>query len=542
MPIQESPSYHGYDVTDYRKVAQDYGTNADFLQLIQEAHARGIKVIIDLVVNHTSNQHSWFIQSSNPSSTMRDWFVWENSNPGFNGPWGQQVWHYRNGYYYYGLFWSGMPDLNFNNPDVKDEIFDVARFWLEDMNVDGFRLDAVKYIYEDGQNLENLPETIQFWKDFRTFYKGVNPDAFSVGEAWASTQVVMHYVNDDALDYCFEFELSGAIMNAVASGNSGALPATTLNVMRAYPYIQFGTFLTNHDMNRVMSVFAGDEAKAKLAASLLLTLPGIPYIYYGEEIGMTGVKPDQYIRTPMQWNSTTNAGFTGGTPWIAVNSDYTTKNVELQQANTNSLWNTYRELIKIRNQQLALRRGDYKPVKVNNQQTYAFLRQKSHENILVLSNLSNSPVSNVSAQVPFSELSSGSYVLVDLLGGGNKPISLIDNGLTQIVFEEIPAQTTRIYKVQTSNSVIVGMKPDVNIVISPVPAREFINVQILSEDFGKINYSITDIAGRPHLNSFFEHSSTTNKYRVNVSSLNKGLYIIQFNINGTKHAKRFVIQ
>ncbi|HPF94793.1 MAG TPA: alpha-amylase family glycosyl hydrolase, partial [Tenuifilaceae bacterium] len=201
MPIMQSPSYHGYDATDYRTVEQDYGSNADFVQLVNEAHARGIKVIIDLVMNHTSNQHNWFTESTNTESDKRDWYVWSDTNPGFSGPWGQTVWHYSNGSYFYGLFWSGMPDLNYNTQAVKDEMFDIARFWLEDLNVDGFRLDAVKYIYEEGEDLENLPETIQFWKDFRSYYKSVNPDAFSVGEAWASTQVVMPYVNDDALDY-----------------------------------------------------------------------------------------------------------------------------------------------------------------------------------------------------------------------------------------------------------------------------------------------------------------------------------------------------
>ncbi|MES2484846.1 MAG: alpha-amylase family glycosyl hydrolase, partial [Bacteroidota bacterium] len=142
MPIMQSPSYHGYDVTDYMAVEQDYGTNADFQQLITECHNRGIKVIIDLVMNHTSNQHPWFVASTNPTSDKRDWYIWEDTNPGTPGPFGD-AWYQNNGAYYYGAFYSGMPDLNFNNPEVHQAFEDVSEFWLTDMHVDGFRLDAV---------------------------------------------------------------------------------------------------------------------------------------------------------------------------------------------------------------------------------------------------------------------------------------------------------------------------------------------------------------------------------------------------------------
>ncbi len=191
MPIHPSPSYHGYDVTDYRGINTDYGTMEDFKNFLAAAHERGIKVIIDYVMNHTSTEHPWFQASAAGDSHFRDFYRWEDSNPGYTGPWGQQVWHQRNGDYYYGLFWGGMPDLNYENPAVKDSMFAISDFWIEDIGVDGFRQDAVLYIDEDGSTLKNTPETFQFWQDFTTNLKAANPDAFSVGEAWEPTETVL---------------------------------------------------------------------------------------------------------------------------------------------------------------------------------------------------------------------------------------------------------------------------------------------------------------------------------------------------------------
>ena len=194
MPIMKSPSYHGYDVSDYRTVNSDYGTNADFTNLIQEAHKRGIKVIIDLVMNHSSDQNPWFIQSAASStSSYRSWYRWSATNPGGS-------WNFKNGAYYYAVFGSGMPDLNYADTLLKKEMFDIARYWLQDMHADGFRLDAVKYIFETSSQTEDVPATFQFWKDFRSFYKTVSSDAFAVGEAWTSTSIARTYVENNGLD------------------------------------------------------------------------------------------------------------------------------------------------------------------------------------------------------------------------------------------------------------------------------------------------------------------------------------------------------
>ena len=167
MPIMASPSYHGYDVTDYYQVNPEYGTNEDFKRLIEEAHKRGIRVIIDLVLNHTSAEHPWFIESQDPNSPKRDWYVWSDEEPQGKG------WHPgKNGGYYYGYFGEHMPDLNYKNPAVTEEMQKVVRFWLEEMGADGFRLDAVKYLYEDGKRIEHTPATHEWLKGFPQVLQG----------------------------------------------------------------------------------------------------------------------------------------------------------------------------------------------------------------------------------------------------------------------------------------------------------------------------------------------------------------------------------
>ncbi len=411
MPINESPSYHGYDVTDYRKVEPDYGTNEDFKAFIAAAHTRGIKVIIDYVMNHSSSQHPWFIESKNTASEKRDWYIWEENNQGGSGPWGQTIWHPSNGDYFYGLFWSGMPDINYEGEGVKEEMFDISTFWLEEMDIDGFRLDAVKYIYETEAGLEDTEETFQFWRDFRTHYKGVKPEAFAVGEAWTSTDKAKKYVDSDGLDYVFEFDLANAILGAVNNGNASGIIAKTAEVMGSYPYLQFGTFLSNHDINRLMNLLGSDEEKVRQAAELLFTLPGVPYIYYGEEIGMLGVKPDEDIRLPLQWDNSANAGFTTGSPWKAPKADYTSKNIATQQRNPGSLWRNYHQLVSTRNSQIALRRGNYRNVTASDNSVYAFLRSYENEHVFTVANLANTVVSAVQLSLNSSDIADGNYVV-----------------------------------------------------------------------------------------------------------------------------------
>ncbi|HEY8402919.1 MAG TPA: alpha-amylase family glycosyl hydrolase [Cytophagaceae bacterium] len=490
MPIQQSPSYHGYDVIDYRTIEQDYGTNEDFKNFIAEAHKRGIKVIIDYVMNHTSSQHPWFLESQNASSDKRNWYIWQDTKPNITGPWGQAVWHTRSGSNFYGIFWSEMPDLNYATLEVQTEMYDIARFWLEEMNVDGFRLDAIKYIKEDGNILEDTPETIQFWKDFRTYYKSVNPNAVAVGEAWTSTDKVAPYVNDGGLDFCFEFDLAEAILNTANTGNVSGLKDQMDEVLSSYSPSQYGTFLTNHDINRVMDRLTKNITKAKVAASILLTLPGVPYIYYGEEIGMTGSKPDENIRTPLQWNSSSQAGFTTGTPWRPVNSDYLSKNIEAQQYDHTSLWSHYKRLITIRNNQPALRKGNYVSLEASSSNVFAFLRNYQHDNIIVVTNPTTSTLSNVELIVADSLVEPDDYFLVELQGGGKQDFDIVfADGNAKISIDVIPPRTTFIYKLIPSTALETTITFEVN--MNPLiqdglfdPASETVDIVATFNDFG----------------------------------------------------------
>lgn len=405
MPINPSPSYHGYDVTDYYGINPDYGTLDDMRQLIEEAHARGIAVIMDFVLNHTSVEHEWFLASENQDEVYNDYYVWADENPGFRGPDGQQVWYQDNGRYYYAVFWSGMPDLNYTNPDVTAQMMDASRFWIEDVGVDGFRLDAIKFLISDGERQENTPETIAWFEAYRANLRESNENNLLVGEVWDSTSTVSMYT-DRAVDIAFEFDLAEGIVRAAAFGITSSINSALETVLDTYPAGQYATFLTNHDQDRVMNQIRGEVGSAKSAASVILTLPGVPFIYYGEEIGMMGAKPDEFIRTPMQWSDGDNAGFTSGTPWEAVNTDFADGvNVATQSEDENSLLNHYRALIHARNENPALLHGDITLIDSGSGNVLSFLRQTDDQTVLVVINMRPREVDNYGLTLASSTLS-----------------------------------------------------------------------------------------------------------------------------------------
>ncbi len=412
MPIMPSPSYHGYDVSDYYAVNPEYGTLDDFKRLVAEAHKRGIRVTIDWVLNHTSNRNKWFEQAQEPSSPYRDWYVWQTGRPTTPGwiPGG-------GGAYYYAFFGAPMPDLNYKNPAVVAEMKKVVKFWLTDVGIDGFRLDAAKYIVEDGATIENTTATHDFYKEMRIYYKSVNPQAMTIGEIWDDSNDVRTYLGGDQLDLAFDFDLAKNLVFAAGTGT----PKYATDVLARDTGIflpgQFATFLTNHDQDRAMSVLNDDLEAAKTAAALLLTSPGVPFLYYGEEIGMLGKKPDENIRLPMQWSAEAHAGFSTGKPWRAPGSDYSTKNVAAGSADPYSLLTFYRALIHLRSNHAALRVGDYHLVITNNRSVYAALRVSKEETVLVLMNLGSEPASDYKLRLSGSPLS-GAYVAVPLLGYG----------------------------------------------------------------------------------------------------------------------------
>ena len=457
MPVTESTSYHGYDVVDYFAVDSEYGSQEDFKRLIDEAHQRGIKVIIDLVINHTGIENPWFKASQAGDPEFRDWYIWQNTRPSFPGPSGQNVWHFSNGAYYYALFWGGMPDLNLENPEVTDKIFEITRFWLEEMNVDGFRMDAIRHLIENGAVQENTLETHAWLQGFHQFYKSVDSLAFTVGEAWTTTDQVLDYIGDE-MDIAFEFDLAQAFVNAAQGPIVAGLKKQAQKVLDSYPTGQYGIFLTNHDQNRVGFDLASDS-KAKLAATLLLTFPGVPFIYYGEEIGMIGRKPDEDIRLPMQWTGEAGgAGFSSGTPWRPPYPDYATRNVAAEAADPASLWNHYRELISLRNQYPELRTGESVLVETNTARLYAMLRYSDDQAFLVLVNPYPKDLNteNYALSLPKSPFS-GAITAEAVLGEAGLGEAGLDNPLPPEInsrggfenyhpFDLIPAKSSAIIK------------------------------------------------------------------------------------------------
>ncbi len=426
MPIHPSPSYHKYDVTDYRAIHPDYGTMEDFEVFLREAHARGIRVVMDFVVNHTAREHPWFQAAvADTTSHFHDFYVWgrpdelESLTVEETGPDTDNVfrWHRAEGRdkLYYGYFWAGMPDLNFDNPAVRDSIFEIGRFWLE-KGVDGFRLDAARHIFEHGREADNHA----WWERFRAEMERVKPDVLLVGEVWAPTEVVTPYLT--GLRSLFNFDLAEAMVEAVRTGRGAGLAARHAEVLRAYQAVADdfvdATFLTNHDQNRVMSVL-DDMAKARVAASLLFTLPGAPYVYYGEEIGMRGMKPDPHIREPFLWSPPPD---TLRTRWIDPrhSTDETVVPMEVQARSDTSLLAHYRTLIALRNAQPVLTFGGIEPIAVADERLVAFLRMHQDDSLLVVHNVSGDPVEAVLPEParPFTRILYHSHAAARPAGGG----------------------------------------------------------------------------------------------------------------------------
>jgi alpha-amylase len=417
MPINPSPSYHGYDVTDYYAVNPDYGTMDDFKNLLNEAHARNIRVIMDLVLNHTSSKHPWFVGSWDKTSPYHDWYNWSDTKPNYVGPWGQQVWYPSHQQYYYALFWDQMPDLNYNNPAVTTEMDNVVKFWL-DNGVDGFRLDAARHLIENGADQTNTDATHAWFQQFRTFYKGINPDSITVGElAGENAKVMASYTEGDQLDLSFDFGLASAFVKSANEGNAGTAIGQLKLSYKLIPPLQFAPFLTNHDQNRLMTQLNNDPNKVRVAASMLLTAPGVPFIYYGEEVGLEGQKPDEDIRRPMQWTAENHAGFSTTFPWESVGADYQTYNVATETGDPTSILEHYRTLILLRNQHAALRVGDVNFVSTDNTGIYSILRVSEQEAVLVIVNLTDAPVTTFPLTLQSSKLAAGTYLALPLMGG-----------------------------------------------------------------------------------------------------------------------------
>jgi alpha-amylase len=436
MPVAESPSYHGYDVVDYYAIDREYGTADDFRRLMAEAHRRGIRVLVDMVLNHSSSEHPWFLDAArNPQSRYRDWYMFSARHPGVKNPWGSDNWH-RSPHadeHYFGLFWSGMPDLNVENPEVVAETKRIASFWLDSLGVDGFRLDAIKHLVEAGRGaqVEHLPGTHVFLRDYAAHLRSEKPDVYTVGEVWDSIGAILPYYPDQLTSH-FMFQLSDDILESVKAGNTARLYGGYLRLQDTLPPHRYSPFLRNHDQSRTMTVLEGDVAKARMASALLLTLPGLPFLYYGEEIGIAGDKPDENLRTPMHWTSAAGAGFTTGTPWRAPQGDWATRNVQAQDADPASLLNLHRRLIHLRAAHPALATGRLVPLATSNPAVAAFVRREGDRAVLVVANLGTAPAAGVSVSSEAGALPARGGPGNNLFGDGDAaPLAVGADGRVQ---------------------------------------------------------------------------------------------------------------
>lgn len=346
-PIHPSPSYHGYDVIDYKDVHSDFGTKEDFQSLLDKVHAKDMKLIIDLVVNHTSSEHPWFKKakeevekgSCDRNDTYCHYYHFsEKPLPNYEKD-GTEMW-------YEAVFWSKMPDLNLDHEDVRKAIIDTAKFWL-DMGVDGFRLDATSHFYE-GKTQDNTEFLDWFQKELRR----IKEDVYLVGEAWEPSQIRLE-MYQSGLDSFFNFDISGqdsklieAIRKQQGESFGRQMHAYHQAIYEMNPHAIDAPFLSNHDQGRSASYFMGDERHKRFAANVYLLMPGRPYIYYGEEIAMTGSGKDENKRLAMPWGDRYETS-------DPLDADYVMKDVQSVKAarkNANSLWHHYQKLLKIRSE------------------------------------------------------------------------------------------------------------------------------------------------------------------------------------------------
>lgn len=395
MPINTSPSYHGYDITDYYGINPQYGTTADFERLIAEAHKRGIAVTMDMVINHTSNEHPWFKAAQKANDPYRNWYTWSTARPDLKAisATDTPIWHAGDDGWYIGVFGGHMPDLNYDNPAVRAEMIKVGQYWLG-KGVDGFRLDAAKHIYvdfkSDVHSLKALTKNVEWWTEYHDALAKMNPKVTLVGEVSAtSPKELAPYLKP--LGSIFDFPLAEQLIVSAKSERAGKLDTLLKNTYAAYSeagdtsYID-STFLSNHDQERVMSRLDGNLDHMRVAAAMLLTLPGRPYIYYGEELGMEGKKPDENLREPMRWQREASVGESRWKP-SSVHQGQAVS-VQAQQDDPSSLLNTYRTLIRWRAQNSALRDGKLQQQATGNPRLLAYWRDDGKQRVLVVHNLS----------------------------------------------------------------------------------------------------------------------------------------------------------
>ena len=424
LPIYPSPLVDdGYDVADYYGIHEDFGTLEDFKALLEGVHARGMRLIVDIVVNHTSDQHAWFTESrSSTDSPKRHWYVWSDADDKYRDAriifldTEKSNWEFdpATGEYYWHRFYRQQPDLNYDNPDVQQEMFNVIDYWME-MGIDGFRVDAVPYLIErEGTNCENLPETHDYVKHLRTHMDAKWPGRILLAEAnqWPA-DVRAYFGDDDEFHLAFHFPIMPRLFMSIKQRNR----ASIVDIMNLTPDIpelaQWCVFLRNHDeltlemvtaderafmwdeyapeprmrlnlgiRRRLAPLLGNDMRRIRLLNAMLFSLPGSPIIYYGDEIGMGDDvwRADRNgVRTPMQWDASPNAGFSDAEKlYESVIEDdefgYKAVNVVQQQARPDSLWYVIRHMLVVRRQAKAFGRGTFEFVLPDNEKVLGYWR------------------------------------------------------------------------------------------------------------------------------------------------------------------------
>lgn len=413
MPINPSPTYHGYDVLDYYDVEDDYGSLDDFKTLCTEANKLGIKIMLDLVINHTSDKHPWFIKALNDDPVYKDYYVFAKSpTTGIMGSWGQNIWHTLNGKKYCGYFSNTMPDLNYDSELVQQEIINIGTFWAN-LGVSGFRIDAAQHLFGTGEYLGYLAKdlvelNIRYLNKFNTEMKKVKKDFFVIGEVNLTTEsIVREYFR--GLDSPLDFPVASKIMQTASSAASTTYVRNVKRIYDKYREINVDfistPFLRNHDENRLANELSGNMDKMRLAAEMLLTLPGSPIIYYGEEIGMYGSKSngeksggidiwDETRRLPFMYGDSTTPTWFSDRNFADVVKNEQVKPALSQLEDKTSLLNTYKKLLNLRLNHISLRYGnDITLYEGNTNYVQGFYREfsydKQYEKLLIVHNISN---------------------------------------------------------------------------------------------------------------------------------------------------------
>jgi len=397
MPCFPSPSYHGYDVSDYYSIHPDYGTMEDFETFLREADGRGISVILDLVVNHTSSEHPWFKASRDPDSPYRNWYRWSDDGEDVNlnaTAMGHRTWNETESGYYAGLFSDQMPDLNLDDLDLRQEIKNIAKFWME-KGVAGFRLDAAMHIYSFAEMGPKAgpPSALNlaWWGEFADYCRSINPDCYLVGEVWDNPGTRAQYAA--VLGSVFHFDMGETLAHTIVVGsNKGNAFAKSMKMeydrlADANPDAINAIFLSNHDQTRICTALRNDLDNLKMAASVYLTMQGVPFVYYGEELGMMGGKPDENIRTPFLWGEDDPAFCT----WLGSVYNQKVARFTEQDADPGSLLFHYRRLMTLRAVTPALFAGILDVLEQPNDAVMSYSMTAPEQAVWVLHNLSTEP-------------------------------------------------------------------------------------------------------------------------------------------------------